>query len=120
MARCEEGYPCDVCGQEVELLRDSELYLRYVIGELEPERLHTTPERHLGCNPVLAQFIEHPEFSPIVVAGPLGAAQLDADFVAQRRQLISRGFQRLLEIEAMAGDRDVTEYPLPEAIAKYK
>ena len=31
--------------------------MRYVIGQLDPEVLHTTRERHIRCNPVLAQFI---------------------------------------------------------------
>ena len=36
MAKCEEGYLCDVCGGDVEEITDSDLYLRYVIGQLEP------------------------------------------------------------------------------------
>src|SRR5262249_26300165 len=28
MARCEQGYRCDVCGQEVEAINESDLYLR--------------------------------------------------------------------------------------------
>ena len=39
MAKCEEGYLCDVCGKDVEQLTDSDLYLRYVIGMLDPETL---------------------------------------------------------------------------------
>ena len=62
MAKCDEGYRCDVCGQDVERIGDSHLYLSYVIGELDPELLHTTPERHLRCNPVLAQFIVDDDF----------------------------------------------------------
>ena len=104
---------------EVEHLHESELYLRYVIGELDPELLHTTPERHLRCNPVLAQFIAHPEFEPVNIEGPFSVQELDAAFVAERCELVTRGFARLLEIEAIGGDRDVTQYPLPEAIAKY-
>ena len=57
MAKCEEGYLCDVCGGDVGEITDSDLYLRYVIGEVDPETLHTLRERHIRCNPVLAQFI---------------------------------------------------------------
>ncbi len=51
MARCERGYLCAVCGHEVEELQDSELYLRYVLGEVEWDMLHKFPERHIRCNP---------------------------------------------------------------------
>src|SRR3569833_2928011 len=54
--RCEEGYLCDVCGGDVEEITDSDLYLRYVIGMVDPETLHTTRERHVRCNPALTQI----------------------------------------------------------------
>ena len=38
MAGCERGYLCAVCGQEVEEITESDLYLRYVLGEVEWER----------------------------------------------------------------------------------
>ena len=56
MAKCEEGYLCDVCGADVAELYDSDLYLRYVTGLVDPEVLHTSKERHIRCNPALAQF----------------------------------------------------------------
>jgi len=121
MAKCDEGYRCDVCGQDVAVIFESDLYLRYVIGELDPEVLHTTPERHIRCNPVLAQFIEHEEFQPAVaIEGDFGREQMDPDFVRQRIELVTRGYSRLLEIAATEGDRDVTSYPLPEAARKYR
>ncbi len=120
MAKCDEGYRCEVCGNDVTRLIDSDLYLRYVIGELDPEVLHTTAERHIRCNPVLAQFIEHAEFEPIQVCGELSRDGLDREFVRQRADLVTRGYERLLELAATPGDRDVTAYPLPEAIAKYR
>ena len=64
MAKCDEGYLCDVCGQDVAELTDSDLYLRYVIGLLDPEVLHTTKERHIRCNPTLAQYIVADDFDP--------------------------------------------------------
>ncbi len=120
MAMCEQGYLCQVCGKDVECLSESELYLRYVIGELDPEVLHTTAERHIRCNPVLAQFIEHPKFEELRIDGPFGKRALDAEFVERRVQLLTRGFARLLELEAQGGDSDVTLYPLPEVIEKWR
>ena len=69
MAVCEQGYLCDVCGLEVETIDESDLYLRYVLGEVDPETLHVSPERHLRCNPTLAQFIVAEGFEPVVVEG---------------------------------------------------
>ena len=120
MAKCDEGYRCEVCGEDVTGIVDSDLYLRYVIGELDPEVLHTSPERHIRCNPVLAQFIEHASFERVNVDGEFGRQQLDSDYRELRTRLVTRGFERLLEIAATEGDRDVTEYPLPEAIARYR
>ena len=37
MARCDEGYRCEVCGRDVEAVTDSDLYLRYVLGEVPLE-----------------------------------------------------------------------------------
>lgn len=120
MAKCDEGYRCEVCGQDVTSIVESDLYLRYVIGELDPEVLHTSAERHLRCNPVLAQFIEHEHFDPVSVVGDFDRRELDSEYVHQRVELITRGYARLLEIASTEGDRDVTAYPLPEAIAKYR
>ncbi len=120
MAKCDEGYRCEVCGEDVTSIVDSDLYLRYVIGELDPEVLHTRAERHIRCNPVLAQFIETDGFDPVTVEGEFSRTELDPDYVKQRTDLVTRGYRRLHEIVAMAGDRDVTAYPLPEAIEKYR
>lgn len=120
MAKCDEGYRCGVCGEDVSSIVESDLYLRYVIGELDPEVLHTSVERHIRCNPVLAQFIQHDDFQRVVVEGAFSLEQLDGDYVAMRTELVSRGYARLHEIAATAGDRDVTAYPLPEAIKKYR
>lgn len=35
MAKCDEGYLCEVCGQDVAEISQSDLYLRYVVGNLE-------------------------------------------------------------------------------------
>ncbi len=113
MAVCERGYLCEVCGDDVDDLIDSDLYLRYILGEVDPETLHEQPERHLRCNPTLAQFIVAEGFDPVVVEGPFGKAGLDPAFVAEEDARVSRGYRRLLEVGA---DRDaipIIHYPLP-------
>lgn len=114
MAKCDEGYCCEVCGEDVVSIVDSDLYLRFVIGELDAEVLHTTPERHLACNPVLAQFIAHENFPPIRIDGEFDRRCLDPAFVVEREALVTRGYCRLLELAAMSDDRDLTQYPLSE------
>ena len=116
MAKCEAGYLCDVCGQDVAEIDESQLYLLFVIGELDPELLHTTPERHIRCNPVLAQFIVAADFAPIVAEPPFDKPSLDAPFVRQRELLVTRGYRRLRELRGL--DLPILEYPLPEVIAE--
>ena len=117
--RCEEGYLCDVCGKDVENIWESDLYLRYVIGLIDPETLHTTKERHITCNPSLAQFIVHPEFPPVVAAEDFRKEQLDSRFVEQREQLVTRGWERLKELATLEG-LSILEYPLPEVRERMK
>jgi len=112
MAKCEEGYLCDVCGGDVAEITDSDLYLRYVIGEVDPETLHTLKERHIRCNPVLAQFILDDQFEQVIVEGPFDKRHLDANYVRERQSLITRGWRRLKEIATL--DLPIIDYPLPE------
>lgn len=112
MAKCEEGYLCEVCGKDVEGLTESDLYLRYVIGELDPEVLHTSKERHIRCNSVLAQFIVDDDFSPIFFEGDFDKRRLDESFVRERERLVTRGWQRLKELSHL--DLAIIDYPLPE------
>jgi hypothetical protein len=112
MARCDQGYLCDVCGREVEDITESDLYLAYVLGSVKPERLHLEPERHLRCNPARAQFIVEARFPPVVCAGPLAKAELDAEYVAAEERRITRAWQRLQEVRAL--HLSIDEYPLPE------
>ncbi|MDX1944964.1 MAG: hypothetical protein SFU86_06120 [Pirellulaceae bacterium] len=113
MARCEEGYLCDVCGGDVEHIWESDLYLRYVLGQVDPETLHTTRERHIRCNPTLAQFIVDAEFSPVVAEGAFAKRELDPEFVRQQERLVSRGWRRLKELSHREGV-SLLEYPLAE------
>ena len=110
MARCDEGYLCEVCGQDVAVVTDSDLYLRYVLGEVPLERLHRQPERHLRCNPALAQYIVDAGFAPVTVDGPFGKAGLNPAFVAAEESRVSAGYRRLKAIPTLG--LSVPEYPL--------
>ncbi len=112
MARCEQGYLCDVCGREVESVTDSDLYLRYVLGEVPPDRLTTTPDRHIRCDPTLAQFIVDPGFEPVRCEGPFGKEQLDPAYVAEQQSQVTRAWRRLQELPSLG--LTIAEYPLPE------
>lgn len=112
MAKCDQGYICDVCAEEVEEITESDLYLRFVIGMLDPETLHTSAERHLRCNPSLAQFVVDDRFPAVVQNGDFDKRQMDTAFVRQREELVTRGWQRLMEIAEL--EIPILEYPLPE------
>lgn len=118
MAKCDEGYLCEVCGNDVANLADSDLYLRYVIGMVDPEVLHTNRERHLRCNPALAQFIVDESFEPEFVDGDFDKRQLDPMYVAEREQLVTRGWKRLRELATL--DLPIIDYPLPEVIQQIR
>jgi hypothetical protein len=110
MAKCDEGYICDVCGHDVATITDSDLYLRYVIGMIDSETLHTTPERHIRCNPALAQFIVDNLFDPVACDGLFDKQTLDPEFVKQREVLVTRGWRRLKQV--VAEKLSIVEYPL--------
>lgn len=118
MARCEQGYLCEVCGVDVEDLTDSDLYLRYILGEVDPERLHALPERHLRCNPTLAQFIVDAHFAPVVATGPFSKSALDPDFVTEEEARVTRAYRRLREVAV--SDLPIVDYPPPEARARWE
>jgi len=121
MAKCDEGYLCEVCGEEVEGILESDLYLRFVIGDLDPERLHTSPERHINCNPVLAQFISAKDFEfQGKVPDGMTLDALDEDYVIERRELLTRGWQRLQELSGNTEDLAIQDYPLTEVRDKWK
>ena len=112
MAKCEEGYLCDICGGDVEEITESDLYLRFVIGLIDPETLHTTKERHIRCDPVLAQFIVADDFESMQVEGDFDKRKLDAAFVEYREDLVTRGWRRLRELTSL--NVPIAEYPLQE------
>jgi len=110
MAKCDQGYLCEVCGTEVPNITVSDLYLRYVIGEIEGRQLLAAPERHIRCNPVLAQFIVSDKFPPVVVGGPFSKEFLDPEDVRRREDLVTRGWKRLQEVRNLG--LSISEYPL--------
>lgn len=112
MAKCDQGYLCEVCGEEVEDITDSDLYLRYVLGEVEARSLMTAPERHLRCNPTVAQFIVDSAFPPVIVAGPFSKVNLDPGDVARREAWVTRGWRRLQEVRGLG--LPISAYPLPK------
>lgn len=116
MAKCDQGYLCDVCGREVHDITDSDLYLRYVIGEIDSRQLLSSPERHLRCNPTTAQFIVDSAFAPVTVEGPFSKAQLSGEFVHEREALVTRGWQRLQTVRSLR--LAISDYPLPETRSK--
>jgi hypothetical protein len=111
MARCERGYLCEVCGQDVGEITESDLYLRYVLGEVPPEQLHLLPERHIRCNPALAQYIVDPAFEPIRCESVFAKEQMDAAFVAAEEERVTRGWRRLQELPRLG--ISIIDYPLP-------
>jgi hypothetical protein len=110
MARCDEGYRCEVCGSDVEAIVDSDLYLRYVLGEVPLEQLHLLPERHIRCNPALAQYIAAAEFPAVACPGPFSKAELDAAYVTIEEQRVSRAWRRLQALPTLG--LSLAEYPL--------
>lgn len=117
MAGCEKGYLCDVCGEDVEEIVDSDLYLRYVLGEVSPLALPTLRERHIRCNPATAQYIVDSAFAPIRCEGPFAKDLLDAAFVAEQELRVTQAWRRLQEIPRLG--IPITEYPLPEVRAAW-
>lgn len=113
MAKCERGYLCDVCGGEVEALTDSDLYLRYVMGDVPAAQLHVSPERHIRCNPATAQFIRHPDFAPVSCQGPFAMQSLDPAWVEGQEEWVTRAWSRLQELPHLG--IPFTEYPLSQA-----
>ncbi len=118
MAKCDQGYLCAVCGEDVGEIVNSGLYLRFIIGEVESRQLFAEPEHHLRCNPVLAQFIVDPDFEAIVVENEMGKQNMDAQEVRKREKLITAGWQRLRQVKQLG--IPVGEYPLAEVRERKK
>ena len=118
MARCEQGYLCEVCGEEVEEITDSDLYLAYVLGELPADLLPKRRERHIRCNPERAQYVVDPAFPPVACEGYFAKQSLDAAFVSEEEARVTRGWRRLQELPSLG--LTIVEYPLPEVRAAWQ
>ena len=81
--------------------------------------LHSTPERHIRCNPGLAQFLVDDDFEPVVVEGDFSKTTLAPEYVTRRELLVTRGYRRLFEVKQMQ-DTSILEFPLPEVIEQLK
>jgi len=110
MAKCDQGYLCEVCGNEVPEMTDSDLYLRYILGEVNAHALMSTPERHLRCNPTVTQFIVDERFEPVVAEGPFAKSELPPEEVARMEDLVSRAYRRLMEVRSLG--IPISQYPL--------
>jgi hypothetical protein len=118
MVGCEQGYICDVCGEEVEAITESDLYLRYILGEVVPLQLPNLQERHIRCNPATAQYIVDPGFPPARCEGLFAKENLDPAFVAEQEAKVTRAWRRLQEIPRLG--IPITEYPLPEVLQAWR
>jgi hypothetical protein len=118
MAACDTGYICDVCGTDVEAIVESDLYLRFVMGEVSPLELPKQRERHIRCNPAVAQYIVDPGFEPVVCDGMFAKVNLDAEYVGIQETLVTRAWRRLQEIPTLGVA--IPEYPLPEVLDKWR
>jgi hypothetical protein len=112
MARCEQGYLCEVCGGDVAEITDSDLYLAYVLGEVAAEELLRRPERHIRCNPERAQYILDPGFPPVRCEGFFAKEMLDPEYAKAEEARVTRAWRRLQEIPSLG--ISLVEYPLPE------
>jgi hypothetical protein len=110
MAKCDQGYPCEVCGGDVEGVVESELYLRYVLGEVPLERLHLQAECHIRCRPSVAQYITAADFPPLSCPGPFDKQTLDPAFVRAEEARVTRGWRRLQAVPKLG--LSIPEYPL--------
>ncbi len=118
MAACDTGYICDVCGKDVEAIVESDLYLRYVMGEISPLVLPKQRERHIRCNPAVAQYIVDAAFEPLACDGMFAKGNLDPAFVREQEELLTRAWRRLQELPTLG--LTIPEYPLPEVLEKWR
>ena len=83
-----------------------------LLGEVVPEQLHLLPERHVRCNPALAQYVVDARFPPVHCEGFFAKEMLDPEFVAGEEARVTRGWQRLQDLPTLG--IPIIEYPLPE------
>lgn len=109
MARCEQGYLCAVCGQEVAAIAESALYLQWLLGEVPPEELPRRPDCHIRCLPALAQYIVDPAFEPVECTGPFAKSALDPEFVQAEEQRVTAAWKQLQHMRDASSRQGATE-----------
>jgi hypothetical protein len=62
------------------------------------EKLHILRERHIRCNPTLAQLTVDPQFEPMPCEGPFAKKELDPAYVAEQEAQVTRAWRQLQEI----------------------
>jgi hypothetical protein len=97
---------------------DSDLYLRYILGEVPPDSLHVSQERHIRCNPSLAQFIVDARFDSITCAGAFDKSALDPAWVLEQEARVTAAWQRLQTLPSSG--LSVLEYPLPDVRRRWQ
>ena len=110
MAKCDEGYRCEVCGADVEAVVDSDLYLRYILGDVTLEWLHRMPERHIRCNPALAQYITAEGFKAQTCDGDFNKILMPSDYVDGETIRVTAAWRRLQAVPTLG--LSIAEYPL--------
>jgi len=110
MAKCDQGYLCELCGEPVKNIIESSLYLRYVLGEVAVHELFAAPERHLKCDRDLACFIVHEKFECPDFSNDQGDDCLNEQEQKQKESRITAGWLRLREVVQLG--IPITEYPL--------
>ena len=81
MAVCEQGYLCTVCGERRRGDHRLGPLSSLCAGRGRWDNLNRAPEKHIRCDPVLAQFIVSDQFPPVNVDGVFSKAGLDPEFV---------------------------------------
>ncbi len=110
MAKCDQGYLCEICGEPVKNIIESSLYLRYVLGEVAAHELFARPERHLKCDPELARFIVHEKFDCPELCSEQSESRLSEQERKQKESRVTAGWLRLREVVQLG--IPITEYPL--------
>jgi hypothetical protein len=115
MAECDSGYRCRICGVPVDEIIESELYLRYVLCDVQIDQLADTPEAHVWCNGNLAQFIVDPAFDhPIKVDPEHDKSAMDDATRRLVESVVTRAWKRLQWLPESG--LDVTRYPLEDVV----
>ncbi len=110
MAKCDTGYFCEKCGEYVDTIQESALYLRYVLGEVPFEELFSASEAHIRCVPELARLIEHPDYDPPENLGE--SPTQEGPDLGRTAARVTRAWQRLRAIPYL--ELSIEDYPLAD------